>query len=213
MRERFAPAFARIFENGDALGAPFQESVTRRVVVFPIPAGLLYEAQFLALFEAAAQRGDQELLLSAVDHFGLIEGSSEHWVIGAHDWPTYGRSDFIMLTSAMYSPAGTWGLMTSYENSAMLGGDDAFVNAFLDRLPPLWDILRKVDPEWLEYRPGELDVDLPEREAEMLALWLRAWNDGHPERHKWLPRQLTHMYGQPVADQLLATFIEEGQGD
>ena len=128
------------------------------------------------------------------------------------------------LDTALFSPAGTWGVLVSHEDHAVLGGPPEFMRMVAaefpaTELPPQNVFMGGREPEW----PDDASIDevvdaiaaagtpLPLAagqefgDAQALAFveFFRALRaaDRHPRR--WLAPQLRHLFGSEHAERLL----------
>lgn len=169
-------AAREVFQSFDAgTSQPFRASIEARLLVYPIDYTMLTPEQFGALTVAAAAVGDATAYLAA---FGPPDagwqGIHEHCLVALDDFLEYrSKPDALILEHLLYSPRGTWGLVTSDGEYAAVGGSQSFV-----------DTLRR---------------HLPEQETEAVKALIRdsreaGRDDDHVER--WLRPLVGHVYGE-----------------
>ena len=181
-------AFGRVFRSVDPFDAPFMEEITDRAIFYPTGYGL--DASRLNAVAAAAQVVD-----SSTAFFSGLEG---------YDGKNFDRYDHhrILLTCAMrfpdlmkeltsagwpslvetalYAADGSWGVLTSHERHAVVGGSPAFMQE-LGR-----------------------HVDLRSDAIAFLSYWKYVRDDGHVAV-EWISSLLVHIYGMQIASELAKT--------
>lgn len=184
-RERSRRAFERVFASMDFLDAPFQNSVERRLILFPTGLEELEKQQFEALGGAAFRLGDREAFVTSIKPGpeGWSEDAYFHGITAFDDsaYASYSSSETApaLLEHALYSPQGAWGLLTSDAEHAVVGGPTDFIEDLLSAIP--------------------------RSEDEMLEEWLDYWRRFHAVGTdvSWLPANLTHLLGHDRALQAL----------
>jgi hypothetical protein len=104
--------------------------------------------------------------------------------------------------TALISRSGQWGLLTSHQSHAVVGGTLQFVETLLTRFPSAAGMAeRGADGEW-----REPEAALPAAQVLVFLREVRHWQ----EPMTWLPAHLAHIYGEDRAQVLLraAGFIE-----
>ena len=143
-------SFARVFAGTDPSRDVFTSSIPSRRLLYPL-AYLLDEAEFLAVSLASKALGEESMLLSVVEEFDGNDGEkARHWELG-HSFADYCHLPEVgVLENAIYSPQGSWGLMISSEQHALLGGNAEFVETVI-RQHTKWresEAQFRVDWEW-----------------------------------------------------------------
>lgn len=218
-KRRAVPPRDRIFAELDAFGSPFADGVVERALLFPVPIEL-EPGQIAALRAAARAVGDETIFMEEIE-------SSRHeerfWELSTDEGAPYVVAD-PWLDTALFSPAGTWGVLVSHEDHAVLGGPPEFMRMVAaefpaTELPPQNVFMGGREPEW----PDDASIDevvdaiaaagtpLPLAagqefgDAQALAFveFFRALRaaDRHPRR--WLAPQLRHLFGSEQAERLL----------
>lgn len=125
-------AFHGVFRSTDPFVQPLQPDVVGRAILFPSWENFR-DYEWEAMIIAAASVGDYHAYFSSVEghlpfnahlHFRvrLIEGSH-----GAVMERLFGYGYVPFVHSALYSPSGTWGALTSHNIHAVVGGPLQFV--------------------------------------------------------------------------------------
>jgi hypothetical protein len=146
-------AWERVFLANDPFAWSFAPSIAQGRVFYPTDGCHLTEAQFRAVVSAARGCGPGSCYLSVIESaVDFLARPSGHWRC---DSPTYNEYSALCLTleNAIYATDGSWGLVISHEEHAVVGG------------PPLF--LARVDAQ---YGAAEHDVQR-----------LRATWRGHPD--------------------------------
>jgi hypothetical protein len=170
----------RVFQSiGTGTRNPFREQIEARTLIYPIDYTMLDEGQFQAVGAAAASVGDQSAYLAP---YGTLEagwaGTYDHSLVALDSYSDYRPGGALILEHLLYSPHGTWGLVTSDDGEALVGGSQGFVKVLRDRLA--------------------------EKEGVMVRAFVRDSKDmgrggGNVE---WLQPLLVHLYGKARAQRL-----------
>lgn len=177
---RSQAAFEAVFCMADPFGRPFRDEVEARDLLYPV-GFRLDEEEFRALAEAAGKLGEGRAFLSEVEGYsGSKWATRNHWEIdlGVYPYPQLASQGFIdVMENAIYSTAGTWGLLISHEQHALIGGPPLFVSS-----------LR-----------GQLDRD---HQGDFLSFWRENLERFQSDLF-WLAPLLEHLYGSGEAARLL----------
>jgi hypothetical protein len=185
-------AFKAVFRTFDPFGSPFEPSVHGRLLIYEPdvwktnnPWGLS-SGDLRALLRVADDQDLERVFISPVDphderwadnHYALSPLSVDSYTYpGSMDaWP--------IVPHAIYPPSGAWGVITSDESHALVGGTQQFIDA--------------------------LQAGLGRSQEEMIAAWLEEWA-GHQDRSEsgrrvgdWIPAQLAHVVGPERAEAAL----------
>ena len=135
-------AFYRIFKNKDPFNGMFNAHISQKILLCPTDGYYLDKKQFNALIKAVKQIEEDFFYLSEVEGECFLEhpkaqGNYEfnHWELSNktlyHDY----KKNPLVLENAIYSPKGTWGILISHEDHAVLGGSEEFVKLFKQSYP------------------------------------------------------------------------------
>lgn len=172
-----AYAFAQVFVAFDPFGRSFAPAVVRKLLIYETNPFGLGDEELLALMGAAdhedlscvfvcaekPEPGQENPNLYTLSPLGVqsYRHSLEPWTIVPH---------------AMFPPSGAWGVMTTNESYAVVGGSEPFIER----------LLRALDRE----------------EDEMIAAWLSHWADvqerapeASAETAAWVSDQLADIVG------------------
>jgi hypothetical protein len=216
---RAVPARDRVFAELDPFGAPFTEDVSERALLFPISYEL-EPGQIAVLRDAARTLGDETIFLEVL----LLHPREEcYWELSTDDRAPYHLVD-PFLETALFSPAGTWGMMISHEDYAVLGGPPDFMRTMAAHFPATALPTQNVfmggrEPEWPDGGSVDEVVDALTAAGTPLALSSgQAFGDGQAlafleffvalrkaDRHPrdWLAPLLHHLFGSEHAERLL----------
>ncbi|MEK5236052.1 hypothetical protein NST99_10170 [Paenibacillus sp. FSL L8-0470] len=151
---RFRKAFSLVFKSRNPFEEMFQSRISERLLLYPTCGTYLDDAQFSALMESAKKVGDMQCYISEVeaepDSFILPDDSEiyhpAHWEgpLSSGFYQEY-RELTLVLNNAIYSKKGTWGVLISHEDHAVLGGSAIFVNEFKRNYPRWTDELTEFE--------------------------------------------------------------------
>jgi len=215
---RVVPARKRIFAELDPFGAPFTDGIRERALLFPVSLEL-EPGQVGALGEAAHAVGDETIFLE------VLYSDSEFWEFSVDVEGLYDVVD-VFVETAMFSPSGTWGMIISPEDHAVLGGPPEFVRTIAARFPPTElptqnFLMGSREPEWPEEGSPLGDVVDALTEAgtalplasghafgdgqvtAFLEFW-KSMRDWSGTSNDWLAPHLHHLFGEREAERLLA---------
>lgn len=169
-------AFARVFQSDDPRDAPFAPSITHRALWYPVTLGLdLDPRHFESLRAAAGTLGDEEFYVWVPKRNpDAADDPRLRWLVPLSSPDTYADVKYALnFENAHYSPRGTWGLLFSHDDYAVIGGSSAFVDAFF----------------------RTLDV----RQEESIDAFLEQWSNDRKAMKgppSWVESLLVHLYGK-----------------
>lgn len=194
--------FQSVFQSHDPFGEPFRASVASRVLLFPssyFPSGYeLYATQYRAIVATAAANENTSMYVSEVEGINdqnKFDSARFHGVVQDFKLPPetvalqlQGLGYIASIETAMYSSDGDWGMLTSQENHALIGGTERFISLLSQHL--------------------DLESDVPG--------FLAYWKDVHQRLAvdiAWIPRLLHHIYGHEKATWYIteANFLIDGE--
>jgi hypothetical protein len=151
------PLLRQIFVHDDLFTAPFNPSVSERLLV-ALYQYVIEPPLTTAVLNAASKIGDEGCYLSLL--WKRNDGTAiEHWYIPLSEFedayvdynhPSWvGRENrcFNVVESAIYSPHGRWGVAVTHEWFGLIGGTPEFVNEIRASMP---DVDQQV-LQFLEY--------------------------------------------------------------
>lgn len=177
-------AYFSVFQNRSPYRQPFNEATPARLIIYPVetyPDDDLY----FAIANAAATIGEDEAYFSTImdateDSYFAVD----YWQLDLDEYPfnEKGMRDngwIAILESTMYSPRGSWGLITTNRQFGLVGGSNPFMNALRQWIHDLdVQVVRFIDYSWFG-------------------------KDGPGDSSAWLPGLLEHVYGAEKAALLL----------
>lgn len=146
-------AFNSVFKSRNPFGEMFQDKISERLLLYPTCGTYLDEVQFRAVIESAKHVDDMGFYISEVeaepDCFTLPDVNEiyhpAHWECSlSSEFQDY-RDLTLVLNNAIYSKKGTWGVLVSHEDHAVLGGNTIFVNEFKRNYPSWTDSLTEFE--------------------------------------------------------------------
>jgi hypothetical protein len=183
----YEAALRSIFQSLDPFDAPLSPRVACRALLYPV-GYLLDRSQFEALFIAAQSVGDREICLSLAES-PVPQASREatHWLIDSWDFEEYRELSGVgVLENVLYSPHAKWGMLISQEQHAVVGGDQAFVDALNRSFPSFQSSIQE---------------------------FMAFWRDNHMRfgtEAGWLGPLLDHLYGPDRRREMLGSVPPRG---
>ena len=198
-RVRVEPIELKIFVSADPFGEPFSDSLSCKMILYPIPHKFS-EEQIEAIGAAARVVGDDGFYFSftEVPSEWLEEGLG-NWFIPLQDLSAYTRLDPAW-EHILYSPQGKWGIIVSHEFHAVVGGSARFLGTLTARFPPVQPF-QEVHPPLYEVHEPRSPIPAKQQVYEFLRDWKERKEQG--AKMPWLLRLLTHVYGSERARRLL----------
>jgi hypothetical protein len=180
------PVFRSVFASDDPFDAPFQSQIQPRLLLYGF-RWVLHEPWLDPIADGVAKLEEDGFYLTVLSTMlrgpePNIDARPYHWFVPLSEAGTY-KSGFGMYASALCSTRATWGLISSYEDHAIIGGSSSLI-----------DTIRRAIP------------DLDARVREFLDIW-RYNHEKYNADIGWMPRMLEHTYG-PETMRLLLTHAE-----
>lgn len=125
--QKLKSTFYSIFKNRDPFDSMFNEHIKQKIILCPTDGYYLDEKQFNALMKTIRQIDENSFYLSEVEFDDFTENldaqnihNPGHWELNNETSYEDYRNNLIILENALYSPKGTWGLIISHEDHAVL---------------------------------------------------------------------------------------------
>lgn len=135
--EELQKAYYNVFKNKDAFGKMFNNNINEKIILCPTDGYYLNKKQFNALMKTIQQMEDCSFYLSEVEGDCFLENFNTknnyelgHWELTLETSYDAYKSNPLILENALYSSKGTWGVIISHEDHAVLGGSDNFMKLF-----------------------------------------------------------------------------------
>jgi hypothetical protein len=138
-----------LFASNNAFAWPFDAEIKGGAVFFPTQGYHLTRRQFAAITEAARCTGEESFNLSVVEGVNLefLQRDCWHWRLVRPSYEEYSKLT-LPLENAIYSEAGTWGVIVSHECHATVGGSLEFIQAVNDAYGGFAADLKGLRAEW-----------------------------------------------------------------
>jgi hypothetical protein len=136
-------AFYSIFKNKDPFERMFNEHIGHKVLLCRTNGFYLTKKQFEALIKTVKKIGESSFFLSEIEGDCFLEESNQqsfqlkHWNMNIETSYEDYKKNPLVLENAIYSSSGTWGVVVSHEDFAILGAKEDFISIF-----------KKFYPEW-----------------------------------------------------------------
>src|SRR5437867_9970612 len=174
------PAFDQVFGSGNPFECVFTPTIEARMIVFPVHY-MMESAVARAITNASDYLNEPGFYLSVIERPKADEQDRPyHWEILFSQLQEYRTLGYpFVLENAIYSKYGTWGLMFSHEQHALLGGPADFVQEITKAVPGSGKHVEKFVEAW------------------------RKNHDRFGSNLDWLPSLLRHVCGDEQARKLL----------
>lgn len=174
------PALRRVFVSDDPVDAPASPTTASRAIWYPV--GFRLELSELQAIESAARGiGETAMYVTVLERpQEFAQDRAYHWFIPFEERGAYEElGHAFVLENAIYSTLGTWGVMISQLDHAIVAGTSEFVSG----------LFRAVGSS-------------PEDQMDRFLDYWRA-PDVPSESSDWIPGLLTHVFGpRKTADYL-----------
>ena len=121
-------AFGKVFQTNDPFGEMFQLCIQEKQILCPTDGYYLSREQFKALQDSLVAMGEEKAYLSEVEADECFsDNSCSHWELSVMDpYEEYLKLP-VILENSIYSLNGTWGILISQEEHAVIGGTRGFM--------------------------------------------------------------------------------------
>ena len=145
-------AYTKVFSSSNPFDEPLAPDVPARWLLYPVGYGL-WEPEWSVVAGHAVGAGQTHAYVSLLEA-GPDFVSVPHWRIGLvgespyevfHDEPGW-----LPISHAVYSASGTWGMMFSSEQHAVVGGPAGLVDALRHVVPEARDVRSRFIAAWRE---------------------------------------------------------------
>ncbi len=169
-KTRAEKAFLKVFAGTNPYEQPFQLIIKHRLLLYPF-RWYLSDPWLTPLVKTMKVLGEEGFFVSALSR-SLDEENSQsyHWYIPLSEVDEYGSVVYSQ-ENAIYSPNGTWGIICSDEDHAIIGG-----------------------PEILIANIQQTVTDMDFRTQQFIEMW-KSYYQTNGIDIQWLFRMLTHIYG------------------
>jgi len=168
-------AFDKVFMDPDPFGAPFRTGIEPRLLLCPFNYAAVdpWEKPFVS---GLRRLNESWFFVSVMDRPPAGEQKMPyHWRVTIEQIDAYGRG-LPSLENTVYSGSGTWGLIASHEDFALIAGPEELINEFKFSIP-----------------------DLDQRIHDFLDLWA-SYHVENQADVKWIGTMLAHVFGRDQAN-------------
>lgn len=147
-------AFNKIFQSKNPFENVFTEEVEQKILLFPTDGYYLNDEQYNALMCAINSIKEQEFFISEIEGDCFTKNSNDgvykhgHWMLNIKTSYEEYRNLTLPLENALYSLKGTWGVIISHEEHAILGGDSTFISTFKINCPNWNASQQEFEEQW-----------------------------------------------------------------
>lgn len=174
-------AFRKVFKSENPFGEPFTDGIEMRAILFEYgwaPSEELAKSLSIAISAV----GDVGFYYTVTNR--SAEEGDNSGELPLHMYvPTSAINEFpshlYPVAHAIYSPNGFWGLMSSYDSHALVGGNRRFMRTLLDDTEAIERQVLKFIDYW-KHNVADFGSDV-----------------------QWMPILLRHIYGEPRSLELL----------
>lgn len=177
-KTRAEKAFLKVFTGTNPYDEPFQSIITPRLLLYPF-RWYLSDPWLTPLMKTMEVLGEEGFFVSALSRALEEENSqSYHWNIPLSEAGEYGPVVYSQ-ENAIYSVNGTWGIICSDEDHAIIGG-----------------------PELLIANIQQTITDMDFRIQQFIEMW-KSYYQTNGVDIQWLFPMFSHIYGVDSAKHIL----------
>lgn len=180
-KTRAEKAFLDVFAGTNPYDAPFQPVITPRLLLYPF-RWYLSDPWLIPLVGTMESLGEEGFFVSALSRpLEQENGQFYHWYIPFSEIDKYG-SEVYSQENVIYSTNGTWGIICSDEDHAIIGG-----------------------PELLIANIQKTVTDMDFRIQQFIDMW-KSYHQTNGVDIQWLFPMLSHIYGVSFAKHILFQY-------
>ncbi len=164
--ETIHKVFNSIFKSDDAFEKMFHENIKGKILLYRTNGCTLNKKQFTALMKTVNTFGESTCYLAVIEGGFLANATDKNDIydstpkeistnISYEDYCKYR----LMRNNALFSKQGTWGIIISHEDHAVIGGSVKFIKKFKTFYHDLAKNVKKFIEHW-EYCKENYNVDL-----------------------------------------------------
>lgn len=140
-------AWMSVFVSADPFSDPLSESVKGRLLFYPTYGYHLGKKQYDAFAKTARALHESGFYLSIVEYTRGFLTRGENYFCQFPLYDEYERIHLV-LENAIYSMRGTFGILISHENHAIVGGSTDFILELKKNYPDWQEDRRRLLEEW-----------------------------------------------------------------
>ena len=141
-------AWKEIFVDSDPCKVPFTGQIAQHTVFYPTNRCFLTESQYEAVIQAAKNAGDRGFILAVSDWRQQPKNRQKIWWCAFPSYKQYLKLLAVPCEHVLYSVQGSWGILTSDTNHALVGGDTHFIKAIQQAYPAWQQELTALRSTW-----------------------------------------------------------------
>lgn len=179
-------AYRKVFASFDAYGTSFQPTIEHRAIL-EISGYAIDNWIWESLVRFSPIVSDEIVYFSMTDEFTGTTEFPYHYTVPLSEQNPYSASNklglFMISEHSIYPPSGTWGIITSDEFHAVVGGPLSLIEQLFKDSPKSEKEHQKAVMELWIYNRDKLGSDV-----------------------SWMPSFLSHVYGEVEAKRLLTEY-------
>ena len=132
-------AFYSVFNNKNPFGRMFNNADDQKIILCPIDGYCLNQKQFNALLVVIKTIGEISFYVTEIEGDCFFENANTMEYDRLGHWEFDNKISYeeytnmpIIFENALYSKNGTWGIIISHENHAVISGSNDFIELFKD---------------------------------------------------------------------------------
>lgn len=168
---------SKIFTGADAYSSPFTDQIQPRLLLYYF-SPVLHEPWIKPLVKTMKTLGERGFYISLQTKQNAVYPFESNWYVPINEIESYGTQIF-PLENKIYSETGAWGIISSEEGHAILGGTNILINNVKESVP-----------------------DMAARVKEFITLWKNYHAVNHVEIN-WILDVLVHVFGTQEAEKIL----------
>lgn len=179
-------AFFKIFKSNNPENQPFQSTIKEKCIISPVDYELCPDL-FNSIADSALTINERKgciTITEGLSNFNYRE--AHHWIVDMEEYPyeilLKDEQWLAVAENAIYSLNGSWGIIISNDQFAIIGGSIEFMNNFRVKYRNLQNSIKEFFRYWkLEQKTFNVDVS-------------------------WIPSLIHHVYGKEKSSKIIKEY-------
>lgn len=142
-----------VFASNDPFCDPFLQGISSRLLLYPTYGYYLEETQYQAFAQSVQAIGEDAFFVSEVEYAGDFFEKGQHWRCACPTYDEY-RNLPLVLENAVFSTKGSFGMLLSHEDHAIVGGTTEFIESMRRNYPHWQEDRERIQADWNDDMAG-----------------------------------------------------------